>query len=475
MNVLIISTNRNRLPMPVLPAGACIVAEAADRGGHRVSLLDLMFEREPLRSVEQAIEKTRPDVIGLSIRNIDNNDMKAPVFYADDLLPIVNTVRKKTQARLVLGGAAVSVMPEELMRFTGIFCAVTGDGENVFPELLERLSRGETITDQPGTSWIENGTVIHNPFLNNRQFCPSISPDFNRRLNMKKYLSHLSTVPVQTKLGCHFKCIYCTYRKIEGSTYRFFDQESVMESIRNLASSGLRDIEFTDNVFNYPKDHALGICERLARADMRLRLQSLELNPLFIDGALMNLMELAGFKGIGITVESASDYVLSKLRKGYTAADIHRASEVIRRHKIPCLWIFMVGGPGESHKTVKETLRFAEKCIRPSDTAFFNVGVRIYPGTELEGIAREEGLLSLSAQEMLPPVFYLSPELDSEWMTRKIRETMDSNMNFINSDSIGLSFLPAIHKFGYRFGLKTPLWRHTRFIRRGLRIMGVDA
>jgi radical SAM superfamily enzyme YgiQ (UPF0313 family) len=475
MKVLIISTNRNDLPVPVLPAGACIVAEAAERAGHRVTFLDLMFESEPLRMVEQAIVKTRPDIIGLSVRNIDNNDMQSPAFFAGELPGLVDLIREKSTAVLILGGAAVSVMPEELLRFSGISCAVTGDGENVFPELLERISRGETITDQPGTSWIEDGTVRHNPVLNNRQHCHSIVPDYNQWISMKDYLSRLSTIPVQTKLGCHFKCIYCTYRKIEGSIYRYLERDSVMDSINRLASAGLRDIEFTDNVFNYPYDHAFDMCERLARADMNLRLQSLELNPLFIDDRLVDVMERSGFRGIGITVESASDVVLSRLRKGYTAADVHRASEVIRSHRLPCLWIFMIGGPGESNRTVSETLKFAECCVRPSDTVFFNVGVRIYPGTELEAIAREEGLLHLSAQEMLPPVFYISPELDTQWMVKKIRNAMSSHMNFINSDSIGLSYLPTIHRIGYKFGLKNPLWRYTRFIRRGLRIMGVNA
>lgn len=475
MNVLIISTNRTHLPMPVMPVGACMVAEAAERSGHRVRVLDLMFEREPLRAVEDEIERTAPDVIGLSVRNIDNNDMQAPVFFAGDLLPLVDVIRRKTRAMLVLGGAAVSVMPEELMRFTGISCAVPGDGEVVFPELLDKLARGDKLKEQPGIAWMEDGIVVKKPLPPDHASCSSLPPDFRRWIYTKEYLSRLSTVPVQTKLGCHFKCVYCTYRKIEGSTYRFFDREAVIDSIKRLASSGLRDIEFVDNVFNFPHDHAMDICERLARSGNGFRLQSLELNPLFVDDPLITIMERAGFRGIGITVESASDSVLSRLRKGYTSADVHRASEVVRRHRLPCLWIFMLGGPGETDKTVSETLRFAERSIRPGDTAFFNVGVRIYPGTELETIAREQGLLTLPPHEMLPPVFYLSPELDVSRMIKKITGSMNTHMNFINSDSIGLSYLPAIHRFGYRLGLKSPLWRYTRFIRRGLRLMGVDA
>jgi hypothetical protein len=147
---------------------------------------------------------------------------------------------------------------------------------------------------------------------------------------------------------------------------------------------------------------------------------------------------------------------------------------VVRRHGIPCVWIFLLGGPGETETTIKETLRFAEKQIRPQDVAFFNIGIRIYPGTELETIARNQGVLSCSSDQMLSPVFYLSPHVDARWMEQAVKKAMRNHMNFINADSIGLSFLPTIHRTAYRMGLRPPLWRHTRIIRRGLRLVGMD-
>jgi len=134
----------------------------------------------------------------------------------------------------------------------------------------------------------------------------------------------------------------------------------------------------------------------------------------------------------------------------------------------------MLGGPGESEVTVRETLRFAEQCIRPKDVAFFNIGIRIYPGTELEHRAREEGVLAVSPDEMLEPLFYVSPALDLNWLTETMRQTMATHMNYINSNTLGLSFLPAMNRLGYKLGVKSPLWRHTRFIRRGLRALGMD-
>jgi radical SAM superfamily enzyme YgiQ (UPF0313 family) len=226
-------------------------------------------------------------------------------------------------------------------------------------------------------------------------------------------------------------------------------------------------------VFNVPYEHAMAVCESLSRTDHKARIQSLELNPLFFDDALETSMERAGFVGMGLTVESATDRVLQGLGKAFTSEHVRRAAEVVRRHSIPCAWIFMLGGPGETHETVSETLRFAETYIRPRDVAFFNSGIRIYPGTELESIARSQGMLTRSREDMLTPVFYVSPDVDVRWMEQTVKKTMRTNMNFINMDSLGLSLLPKIHRVGYRLGLQPPLWRHTRTIRRGLRMMGM--
>jgi radical SAM superfamily enzyme YgiQ (UPF0313 family) len=141
--------------------------------------------------------------------------------------------------------------------------------------------------------------------------------------------------------------------------------------VARFAAAGLRDIEFVDSVFNTPLGHAMEVCAALGGVRHKARLQCLELNPRDFDDALVTAMERAGFVGMGITLESASDPVLQGLRKGFTGREVHLAAEVVRRHQIPCAWIFLLGGPGETEETVLETLHFAEKYIRPMDVAFF--------------------------------------------------------------------------------------------------------
>ena len=152
-----------------------------------------------------------------------------------------------------------------------------------------------------------------------------------------------------------------------------------------------------------------------------------------------------------------------------------RAASAVEGHNIPCMWIFLLGGPGETRATVERTLNFARRRVRPSDTVFFNAGVRVYPGTRLEAMARREGTLTKPPAEMLEPVFYLSPGVEKEWLLGTLQNATRENMNFIDPDSLALPFLSGLYSLAHLAGMKQPLWKNTRFLRRGLRGLGVTA
>jgi radical SAM superfamily enzyme YgiQ (UPF0313 family) len=475
MKTLLISANRNLQPVPVLPFGACIVAEAAEKAVHSVELLDLMFEKNPLDLVERKLRDMRPDVVGLSVRNIDNNDLLHPQMFYRELRSITDTVRKESKAEIVLGGAAVTIMPEQLLRYSGASFAVPGNGEIVFPEILSALEQGKDPRMVGGVGWLDSDKYKESGPAKPDSSDSCIAPDFHRWLDMRSYLSGSAAIPIQTKRGCPFECVYCTYAKSEGREYRLFNRESVVETIRKYLARGWRDIEFVDNVFNSPREQAIELCRLIKASGMKARLQSMELNPKFIDDNLISAMEGAGFVGMGITAESASDKVLEKLGKNYTARDMFDAASVVRKHRIPCFWIFMLGGPGETRETVEETIAFAEKCLRRCDTAFFNLGVRIYPGTHLEKIAQMEGVIRSSGDEMLDPVFYISPQIDAPWLIQTLKRAVKRNMRFISQDTFALPWLPRLMSTLRKAGVHQPLWRHTGSLRRTLRFLGVEA
>jgi radical SAM superfamily enzyme YgiQ (UPF0313 family) len=469
LNILVISSNQNKQPLAVMPIGACIAAEAAQRSGHKVTFLDLMFAKDAKQTVENTLAKNDFDVIGVSIRNIDNNDMNSPRTFFQDVSQLTEIIRKKSKAKIILGGAAIPIMPQQLLRYTNTDLAVLGYGETVFPKLLNAFEQQSSLENVEGIAWIENNIFKRNE-MDGARFNTCPSTDFWKWIDVKSYLSRFSTVPMQTKRGCPYKCIYCTYGIIEGKTYHLTKPDVVVNELERLIEKGIHDVEFVDNVFNSPYDHAINICERIAEENLPLRLQSLELNPKFVDDALLDSMERAGFVGIGLTAESADDKVLESLGKDYTSQDVYRAAEVINRHNLPCFWIFLLGGPHETPDTVRRTLNFARHHIRKTDTAFFNPGIRIYPGTELEKIARHEEVLKSNADEMLDTKFYFSPLLERKWLSKILNYYISKNLNFIDSESFTLPTLSAIQKFVYALGVRQPLWRYTRTIRRMMQL-----
>ncbi len=467
MNVLIVSTNRCREPVPVMPIGACMVAEAAERAGHEPRVLDMMFERRPMRALQQALGAFAPDVVGVSVRNVDNAEMLAPETQYEAVAPVA----RAAGVPVVIGGGAVSVMPEPLLRYSGADWAVLGDGDTVFPRLLDALATGGNPREVGGVGWLEDGRFHARPGARECPAEPIPAPDYARWLRVRPYLRRFATAPVQTRRGCPFECAYCTYPLIEGRDYRLFPPDAVVASVRRLLESGIRDVEFVDNVFNAPRDHAMAICEALAGAGLRARLHTVDLSPAGLDGELLTLMERAGFAGIGVTVESAAQPVLTGLRKEFNAGQVHAAAEAVRRSALPCLWVYMFGGPGETRETALETLGFAERALRPGDAAFFTVGLRIYPGTALEASARSEGLLADDA-DLLRPAFYVSPDLEVPWLLEQVSEATHRNLGFVQPLARPGPLLRAGRSLAYLTGMRPPIWKHARKVRRLTRWLG---
>ena len=113
MKVLLVSANTLREPYPVYPLGLDYVAGsiAAD---HQVDIVD-MNSLGNLDSLAAMIKKYSPDVVGLSLRNIDNTDTTDPRGFIGQYREIVDVIRNHTDAPLVLGGSGFTIFPEETM------------------------------------------------------------------------------------------------------------------------------------------------------------------------------------------------------------------------------------------------------------------------------------------------------------------------------------------------------------------------
>jgi radical SAM superfamily enzyme YgiQ (UPF0313 family) len=351
-------------------------------------------------------------------------------------------------------------MPQELWRRTGVDYVVAGNGEESFKRLLEAIECDIKPRNIPGLVCNEGSDVRMN-LPSQASYDSCTAPDFSQWIDVGAYRANNVPATLQTKRGCPLKCVYCTYNICEGKEYRLATPSSVASAVSCLVKQGFNDIDFVDNVFNAPYEHAIGVCAELRGAFRGVKFHTMDLSPLGIDDALLSAMENAGFSSIGITAESASDTVLRNLGKPYSLSHLSKAALCVRRHKIPAMWIFMLGGPGETVDSVNETFAFARENVRRQDTVFFNTGIRIYPGTELENIARREGVLAATAQDMLEPVSYCSAQINRTWLNGAVRRQVVLHKNFIDTNSFSIPFLPALSKIASFCGFRYPIWKYT--------------
>ncbi len=131
MRLLFLSPNQCRLVFLPLPLGlASVVASVAPE--HEVRVLDFMFLDDPLVQVDRTVNEFRPELVGLSVRNIDNQDSVHPEAYFPQVKELVDHLKELGPAPVVLGGAGFSVAPREFMEFTGADFGLVGEGEESF-------------------------------------------------------------------------------------------------------------------------------------------------------------------------------------------------------------------------------------------------------------------------------------------------------------------------------------------------------
>lgn len=471
--MLLVSTNRERQPYPVVPNGLACVASALDAAGYQVRFVDLCFAKDAVESARRAAHSFRPDIVGVSVRNIDNSDSIALRHYTPEARDILRALRKAAPAaKVIAGGAAFGVAPEALFRDLEVDYAVAGDGERASVALVDALSSGDPIENLPGLVRDRNGTVVFTPPGEDADLDSLPRPALHRWIDLARYQRHGATIPIQTKRGCVYKCVYCTYRNVEGWGYRTRLPELVADEIAELKNkAGVRHFDFVDSTFNSPPGHALQVCEAITRRKLDVQLDTTNFTPAAASSELLRAMKTAGFRSLGITAESASDPVLEKLEKGFNAAKVREVAERVEKHGIKTLWIFLIGGPGETRQTLEETLAFAKWRLERGDAVYLTVGVRIYPGTTLHRIAIAEGVVPPTST-LLDPAFYFSSDLDFDTTVARLKRFAADHPRFMFSADSRSVVLPYLTRAAAVLHLPRPHWQYMGLFQRVARAIG---
>jgi anaerobic magnesium-protoporphyrin IX monomethyl ester cyclase len=334
------------------------------------------YSRERVRSV---INEYRPDVIGAT--GVTMNIKKA--------LNILREYHEESpDSVIMMGGPHVSFDAHNILSDNShVDFIVRGEGELTSVELLNSLDNPGAYRSIRGISYRDNGTIIHNE---TRDFIPDINilPYPARHLvQLSKYKALGLPINMITSRGCPYECIFCVGSKMVGRKVRYYDIKRVVDEFELLSSMGFKQINIVDDLFTSNKKRCTAICEEIMARGIKHEWTAFARVDT-VSSELLEVMKAAGCTMLCFGIESGNQEILNTIKKKITLEKIKNAVRLCNDAGVIPMASYIMGLPGETPETVRETLDFARKlCI--------SYGFHIlspFPGTEVRDMAEKYGL-----------------------------------------------------------------------------------
>ncbi|HDY86483.1 MAG TPA: radical SAM protein [bacterium] len=325
--------------------------------------------------LEKRLKKFQPDLIGLSVFTSHFQKVLSFSAYLKTFLP---------DSKIILGGVHTSIFPTETLEYqSNVDYVCVGEAEIVLPEFVKRWLNNESFEGVRGIVWRDEDTVRY-----------AGPPDLNHNLDSMpfparhlvpnhKYYNFISTrrnySVFNSSRGCPFHCIFC---EAAGTKWRARSAANVVAEFEECYEKyGIREIDMFDSSFTVSKKRVFEICDLLIKSglnkkiiwDVRSRVDT-------VNEEMLEALKEAGCYRIFYGIESANMDILNKLRKEIRMDRIEKIIKKTDQVGISAFGYFLIGSPGETKETARQTIDFAKKL--PLDFAIFN-NLTAFPKTEL--------------------------------------------------------------------------------------------
>lgn len=342
------------------PLGLCYIASYIRERGYEVSILDSEGEQIDIENTLKRIEAYKPDILGISCKS----------YWIQDTYKLVKLIKEKLpQTILVAGGNHISSLPREsLQMFPEFDYLVIGEGEITFFELLEAFNNKIDIPNVAGIAYVSDGKVTFNPpreRIKNLDVIPLPAYDLLPELR-KHYIPVFNYSPgypafsIVLSRGCPAKCRFCTQITF-GHRVTQHSAEYLFRHIEELYFKyKIKNIIFDDDNLLLNKKQLYAFFKMLREKKMKISF-SLQTRVNFIDDERLSQLKEAGCKKIMLGIESGSQEMLDNMRKDITLDQIRHAVKLIKKYKIHTLGFFLIGFPGETIESMKQTAEFIKE------------------------------------------------------------------------------------------------------------------
>ena len=346
------------------------------QAGHSVIVLDLNARRSDKAYVEEYLRQVAHafDLFGIS-------GILTTYGYQKWL---IETLKKYSSKPIICGGGCASVIGSLLLK-AGATEVISGAGENPLLKYLNSSLKYKTIDEIPSPDWgsMNMETYLVNPIWGANTGNSSnvgIHPDIE---NVKR------SVNVITSRGCPFNCNFC--HDLFGCNYQQRSVESVIVELTHLKKTYNVDfVGFVDDNMMVNKIWVLEFCSQMQSLNL---LWGCHARVNEVNNEVLSAAYKAGCRWIGYGVESGSQTILNLMNKKATVQQGSLAIELTKKNNIYPNTSFIYGYPGETKKTVDETLNFCRAAgIKPS--FFYAIpypGSKLYKDNELKIISKFGG------------------------------------------------------------------------------------
>jgi anaerobic magnesium-protoporphyrin IX monomethyl ester cyclase len=358
---------------PSPPLGLAFLGAALERAGVEVKILDLVVSPYSKNMLESVLKGFLPHIVGTT----------AVTMTFDNAINVIEDVKSiDPDVITVMGGPHVTFCAGDTMNsFPALDCIVLGEGEETIVDLARAVEGGHNWGDIRGLVY-RNGSGIHSTgFKPPGIELDSLPVPARHLLPLGRYRALEMPVSMTTSRGCPFKCIFCVGRKMVGAKIRYLSPEKVVDELEYLSTLNFHQINIADDVFTASKRHCLAVCNEIMRRKIKTRWSAFARVDT-VSREVLAKMKGAGCAVLSFGVETANRDILKTIKKGITPEQVIAAVQMCKDLEITPHASFILGLPGETPETLKETVDFGEKLKDMGVSHGFHL-LAPFPGTEI--------------------------------------------------------------------------------------------
>jgi anaerobic magnesium-protoporphyrin IX monomethyl ester cyclase len=356
---------------PSPPLGLAYIGAALEAAGVEVRMLDLVVFPYSKGMLESVLEDFSPNFVGITAVTMTFDHAAKVIKDVKDIDPAIWTI---------MGGPHVTFCAKETMHSVPELDFIAlGEGEESVVQLVNEAENGCHWNNVKGLVY-RQGSEIHSTGIRKAILDIDAIPVPARSLiPLGRYRALHLPVTMTTSRGCPFKCIFCVGRKMVGSTIRYRSPARVVDELEYLNGLHFHQINIADDLFNANRTRCLAVCDEIIARKLKAKWTCFGRVDM-VSPEVLERMKEAGCDAICFGLESANAAILKTIKKRITTEQVLAAVSMCLDAGIIPHGSFILGLPGETPETLKETTDFGKRLKDMGALCGFHL-LAPFPGT----------------------------------------------------------------------------------------------